>query len=240
MKIILFCILFLSFPLIHNYSSETDTGEIIQQFGEKIKSIRDYQCRMYEWSINGRKEEIRYINFYFHSPRLIRMDIIKGNKDSDAGSIGVLSDDGQVKGRRGGFLSGIAITVAKHSRLATTVRGVTFDESDAIAAYIRLIFLKDNSTINLEESPEGWLLDCTLYTPDNGITREEIYISRNNLMPAYAMSYENENLVQHVEWSSYIINSGLPVDFFDVWYDAENLNQLNISNNLNLPLDIKK
>ena len=240
MKIILFCILFMTIPLIKNHSLETDPGEIIKYLGEKLTSIRDYQCRMYEWSIKGRKEEIRYINFYFRSPRLIRMDIIKGNRGGDTGSIGVLTEDGKVKGRKGGILSGIAISVQKQSSLATTVRGVTFDESDAIAAYERLIFLKANSTIILKESSEGWLLDCTLYTPDDEITREVIFISRDNFMPIYTMSYEKEKLVQHVKWSSYIINGGLPVELFDVWYKAENLNQLNISNNLNLPLDLKE
>ncbi len=122
---------------------------------------------MYEWSINGRKIEIRYINFYFKKTRLIRMDIIQGNRGGDTGSIGILLDNGKVKGRKGGFLTGIAVTVNKNSRLATTIRRVTFDKSDAIAAHDRL-------------------------------------------------------------------------EFFDVWYEAENLNLLNIPNNINLPLEIKK
>lgn len=232
-------IIFLFLSLSLAASEELAAIEVILLFGENLERLSDYQCRMYEWSVKGKKEEIRYINFYYRAPRLIRMDIIKGNRSGDTGSIGVLREDGKVRGRKGGILSPFAVTVDKNSALATTIRGVTFDESDALAAYSRLLFLIDNSAMALMEDERGWLFDCRLFEEDEGITREVLFIGKDDFMPLYTKSYENENLVQFVEWSSYIINKGLPVELFNVRYKAEKLNDLNIDNNIGLDLDLK-
>ena len=222
------------------WGEESSVSEILTIFENSLNNITDYQCRMYEWSIKGKKEEIRYINFYFRSPRLIRMDIIKGNRGGDTGSIGVFLNDGKVHGRKGGILSPIAIKVNKNSPLATTIRGVTFDESDALAALLRLQYLTENSAIALYGDSLGWLFECTLYEEENGITKEVLYISKKNFMPVFTKSYEDETMVQFVRWSSYIINARLPVELFDVWYKTETLDILGIPNNINLPLDLKE
>lgn len=215
-------------------------GDVVKQFGRFLETVTDYQCRMYEWSIKGRKKEIRYINFYFRKPRLIRMDIIDGNRNGDPGSIAVLLPDGRVRGRKGGILSPFAITVDKDSAPATTIRGVTFDESDALAALDRLHFLLDHSTVRFSTDPGGWLFDCLLDKPEQEITREILYLSSTTMMPVYTKSMEGDKLVQHVEWSSYIINGGLPEEFFNVRYEAEGLKELQIPNNLDLPLEKKE
>lgn len=236
----LVCILLISqVPLLLG-AQNSSAAEVIRLFGENLSTVTDYQCRMYEWSKKGRKEEIRYINFYFHAPRIIRMDIVKGNRSGDTGSIGVLQSDGRVRGRKGGILSPIVLNVNKNSRLATTIRGVTFDGSDAIAAWTRLNYLLENSTIELREDPEGWLFECTLFTPENNITKEILYLSAADMMPLYTESYEEDNLVQYVKWRSYIINSGIPIEFFDVYTKAETLNDLKIPNNLALPLELEE
>ncbi|MBB6479700.1 LolA family protein [Spirochaeta isovalerica] len=217
-----------------------DPWRIVGRMEKMLSEIEDYQCRMYEWSVKGRKEEIRYINFYFKKPRLIRMDIIRGNRNGDDGSIAVLEEDGKVTGRKGGILSPFAVKVEKDSPLATTIRGVAFDQSDAIAAWERLVGLKDSSRLIFTVEAEGWLFDFSLNEPENGITREVLFISKNNLMPLYTKSFEGRNLVQHVVWRSYLINTGLPRELFHVRYEAENLKTLGIRNNIDLPLELKE
>jgi hypothetical protein len=168
------------------------------------------------------------------------MDIIKGNKIGDAGSIGVLDASGNVKGRRGGLFSPLIMTVKKNNPLATTIRGVPFDGGDAIAAYNRLIYLSEKYDIKMTEDSRGWLFESTSLKEVDGITREIMYLAKDNLMPVYTKSYEKEKLVQFVEWSSYIINARLPLDLFDVSFRAEKLNDLSIPNNTNLPLLLKE
>ncbi|MBI9098461.1 MAG: hypothetical protein JEY91_08275 [Spirochaetaceae bacterium] len=237
-KLISFIFIFIISTMIH--SQGYSPSEVVHLFGEHLNTIKDYQCRMYEWSIKGKKEEIRYINFYFLSPRLIRMDILKGNRAGDTGSIGVLREDGRVRGRKGGILSAIAVTVDREHGLATTIRGVTFDESDAIAAHERLLFLLDNSQIDLFEDPSGWLFECYLFEEDEGVTREVLFLDRLTMMPLFTKSYEKNKLVQFVQWDSYIINAGLPEELFHVRYKADKLNDLQITNNTNLPLDLRE
>lgn len=230
--------LILSAPL---YSQIAMTPrEVIDLFEERLAAIADYQCRMYEWSAKGRREEIRYINFYFKQPRLIRMDIIKGNRSGDTGSIGVLRSNGKVQGRKGGLLSPFVISVDKESALATTIRGVTFDQSDAKAALERLRFLMERSRLRFSGKEEGWLFDFHLVEPEEGITRETLFLSSENIMPLYTESFEGDELVQTVQWRSYIINAGLPDEFFDVRYESEKLRDLRLNHNLDLPLELKK
>ncbi len=170
------------------------------------------------------------MNFYFKRPRLIRMDILKGNRFADTGSVGVYRNDGKVSGRKGGLLSFLAVTVDKHDPQATTIRGVALDQSDLQATLERMQLHLAESVCTLS-APAGvyeMVFEPRDPSRNAGVTREVIRLDAATLLPVSADSFEGERLVQHAEWSSYIIDAGLPDRLFDSFWDPAQLEGLGI------------
>ncbi len=202
---------------------------VVDAFETMYASITDYQCRMWEYCYQGSRYEERNIDFYFKRPRLIRMDILKGNRTGDGGSVGVYKND-RVTGRKGGILGIIAITVNKHDSQATTIRGVTFDQSDMQATLEKMRFHLARSACTLTVSEDVYVLVFEPYDPaaSGGVTRDVIRLDVKTLLPVSSDSFEGTKKVQHAGWAHYILNAGLPDELFDVHWDAGRLSKMGI------------
>ena len=223
------CVVLIGLAVGVAFSGDCRAGErvdeVIASMQEAYGSINDYQCRFEELSLFRNRREERVINFYFKKPNLIRMDILTGNRPFDDGSVGVYTGDGKVTGRRGGVLSGIVLKVPKDSPLATTIRGVRFDESDIETVLNRLDFYRTRGRIELRETDGSFIFACAPSDPfgNEGISKDIVWIDRGTLLITRNERYEGETLVQAASWKEYIINAGLPVELFDVRFDVEEL-----------------
>ncbi len=219
--------------------AETPTPQsVVEAFQAMYESVSDYQCRMDENCRQGSSYEERTINFYFKRPRFIRMDILKGNRFGDTGSIGVYRNQGKVTGRKGGLLSFLAITVGKQDPQATTIRGLAFDQSDLQATLEKMRFHLSESACALIEEAGIYEL---LFEPrdpsrNGGVTKDIVRLDAVTLLPVSADSFEGGTLVQHAQWSSYILNAGLPDQLFDVFWDPRQLAGMGIESVHALPL----
>jgi outer membrane lipoprotein-sorting protein len=210
----------------------------VEAFQAMYESISDYQCRMYEHCRQGNRTEERTMNIYFKRPRFIRMDILEGNRFGDTGSVGVYRNDGKVRGRKGGLLSFIAITVNKNDPQATTIRGLTFDQSDLQATLGKMQFHLAESACTLV-AVDG--ISELVFEPrdpsrNGGVTKDIIRLDAVTLLPVSSDSFEGDRLVQHAEWSSYILNAGLPDQLFDVFWDPGRLEGMGIRSVHALPV----
>ena len=202
-------------------------------------SVSDYQCRMYENCRQRSSYEERTMNIYFKRPRSIRMDILKGNRFADTGSIGVYKNDGRVTGRKGGLLSFIAINVDKHDPQATTIRGLAFDQSDLQATLEKMQFHLAESACALAVGAGIYELVFEPRDPsrNGGVTKDIVRLDAATLLPASSDSFEGSQLVQHAQWSSYILNAGLPDQLFDVFWDPRQLAGMGIQSVHALPVE---
>jgi hypothetical protein len=225
-------------PPLSSAADPPTPRSVVEAFAAMYASLSDYQCRMDEQCWQGRRFEERTINFYFKKPRLIRMDILRGNRFGDTGSVGVYRGDGRVRGRKGGLLGFLAITVDKHDPQATTVRGLAFDESALQATLEKLRFHLAQSACALSVVGGRYELVFEPRDPsvNRGVTRDVIRLDAATLLPASSDSWEGERLVQHAQWSSYIIDAGLPDQLFDVFWDPGQLERMGIRSIHALPL----
>mgnify|MGYP001163299303 CR=1 FL=1 len=213
-------------------------ASVVESLRALYDALSDYQCRMYEHcSQDGRYEE-RTIDFYFKKPRLIRMNVLKGNRFGDNGAVGVYRNDGKVTGRKGGLLSFLTIVVDKHDAQATTVRGLTFDQSDLQATLEKMELHLSVSRCSIVDGAGFYELEFEPRDPSRlgGLTREIIRLDESSLLPISSDSFEGETLVQHAVWSSYILDAGLPDELFDVRWDPGRLAVLGIRSVHEVPL----
>jgi hypothetical protein len=225
-------------PLPSSAADLSTPRSVVEAFAAMYASLSDYQCRMQEECRQGSRHEERTIDFYFKKPRFIRMDILKGSRFGDNGAVGVLRGDGRVRGRKGGLLGILAITVDKHDPQATTVRGLAFDESDLQATLEKMRFHLAESACTLSVSGAMYELVFEPRDPsrNGGVTKDVIRLDAVTLLPASSDSWEGERLVQHAEWSTYIIDAGLPDQLFDVFWDPAQLERMGIRSIHALPL----
>lgn len=196
--------------------------EAVDRFAEVCGTIRDYQVRLYEWCRSGSRYERRIIDFYFKRPRMIRMDIITGNRPLDAGSVGVYTGGDRVDGRKGGILSAIVLSVNKHDGLATTIRGVTFDQSDLEGILERLQNGFTIGAVTLEHR-DGWHWVHILPRDPagyGGVSRETVAFDPATFLPVYSESFMGAVQVEYARWTGYIINAGLPDALFQIRTDS--------------------
>ena len=173
-------------PLPLSRADPPTPQSLVAAFQAMYESLSDYQCRMHEECRQGSRREERTINFYFKKPRFIRMDILEGNRFGDTGSVGVYRNDGKVRGRKGGVLSFIAITVDKRDPQATTIRGLAFDESDLQATLEKMRFHLAESACTL--SMDGGMYELAFEPRDpslnGGVTKDVIRLDAVTLTVA--------------------------------------------------------
>jgi len=127
-------------------------------------------------------------------------------------------------------LSPVGLTLSKHNPLATTIRGVAFDESDIETILEKIPFYIEKGTVTLNVSGKVLELVCkTGYPSENkGISKDIIRIERDSWLPIESERYEEDRLVQKATWKDYIINAGLPDEFFHIRYDPLKLKEMGI------------
>lgn len=221
---IFMALLYLLSPLTAFAESLTPQS-IVEAFQAMYVSIADYQCRMHENCRQGNSYEERTMDIYFKKPRFVRMDIRKGNRFMDAGTVGIYKNDGKVTGRKGGWLSFLVLTLDKHDPSVTSVRGLALDQIDMQAILEKMQFHLAESTTTLTVSGATYELSFEPRNPSltRGVTKEIVRLDASSLLPLSADSFEGKQLVQHAVWSSFILNAGLPDQLFDVFWDPAQL-----------------
>lgn len=211
--------------LVKAQAEGNDAQWIFEKIHKRYETIRDYQCRIDTFCTDGRNIEHRILNFYFKRPRLIRVDLLWGNKPFDNGSVGVLLDGETVTGHRGGILSLFIMSVPKKSPLATTLRGEAFDEIDMEAVLSRLLFYIGNGRVSIRQDGDSFWITCVPYdvNANGGISMDIARFDKNTLSITKFQRYEGTTLVQEAVWTDYIINAGLPDRLFDPEFDPREL-----------------
>jgi outer membrane lipoprotein-sorting protein len=236
----LICISALAIPLAveAEIKPPVNVNEVIERFQGVVSGVTDYQVRLYEWCKSGYNYERRIIDFYFMRPKLIRMDILRGNKPFDDGSVGVFRGGDSVDGRKGGILSGFVVTVSKSDEMATTARGVQFDQSDLMAILGRLKASVPVNQMKLEyRAPWYWLEIKAGFDNPKSENREIIAFDQVSLLPVYNELYIGGELVQYARWTDYILNAGLTDDIFKVKTDTTILHNRGTKTINGLPID---
>ncbi|UCB47402.1 MAG: hypothetical protein JSV25_08360 [Spirochaetota bacterium] len=223
--------IFLFFLVVaETLANQESTGLLFEKIKKNYETIVDYQCRIDTFCTDGKRIEKRLLNFYFKKPRMIRIDLLKGNQLFDAGSVGVFQGGDTITGHKGGMLSSILMTVHKKSPFATTLRGEAFDEIDmeAVLSYL-LDYLKNGACLLMEEET-SYIVSCVPNDEkqNNGISKDIAWFDKDTLIITRFQRYEGTTLVQEAKWRDYIINAGIPDKLFDPLFDPEQLQKDNI------------
>ncbi|MBN2651207.1 MAG: hypothetical protein JXR63_02405 [Spirochaetales bacterium] len=208
------------------YENEDKIDQLKKNITTHINEIKDTQFTIDIWATAGGKEDRRFIYYYFKHPSRIRMEIIDCDKKSDIGSVVVTTENGKVRGRRGGFLKYITITFDRFNKMVTSIRGMPIDLTNPYALLESFMFYEVTGSVEYGENHDYYIQKMTTTLPEeNFFCDYEIYlIDKKTFMPVYAESYYKGSLVQIVHFENYKTNTNIPDRIFDdMHYGTEEL-----------------
>lgn len=184
--------------------------------GAEFAKIDDYSTTIVVHETNGKNVEDRTYRVMYKKPSMERVDVIAG--PGRGGGIVWLGGE-QVKGHKGGFLSGMHMTLDLHNSQVTTLRGDTVDSS-TIPSMLN-DFTRIKGIVSEAEGPSidgaetvAVTLDVADAAAYNGVSREVLYISSVRHLPVRRERFDGATIVKSEHVMEMKTNVGLtPSDF---------------------------
>ncbi len=226
MKKILFFkfFIFLIFLFIINnslFSSEYIFKDILSKLKERFEELFNYQCTFESFTAKNKKSMLNVFNYYYSKPKLIRMEIIKGEKEGTV--LLYNSKDDKIRLRLNkGLFSSFIFTFDPSSKLISDLRGLNISHSDwgwFIDRHLENIDKFNINFIKEENINEKELLFLELISKDpkktENIVKENIWIDKNeNVIVKYQVYDITGELVQASSFSNIILNPDIDKKLF--------------------------
>lgn len=191
--------------------------DVLDKVREKWNSVEDYHVKMRSRNRLGEQQDEKKYDFYYKKPHLVRMEVIEGDKK---GSVLVLQSDKTIRGKTGGVLGFVSVTLAPDDERIKNLRGREFYKADwgtVIKEYIAgykagytMQLLKDEVFNNVD----CWVLEANWKEAGNPITTDRIYVDKESHLVLCRKQSEGATLVNEVVWWDVQINPGLAADLF--------------------------
>jgi outer membrane lipoprotein-sorting protein len=108
--------------------SGKDGSTLVKSMVAKTKQMKAYSFNSTLTTYRDGKEIVETGKLYFKKPNLLRFEVLKAGKRS--GSVVVRQPDGKVRGKMGGALSGVKVTLSPDSKMLKTANDFSILESD--------------------------------------------------------------------------------------------------------------
>ena len=178
--------------------------------------IEDYRSTIVVHETNGKNVEDRTYDVMFKKPSMERVDVVAG--PGRGGGIVWLGGD-KVKGHKGGFLSGIHLTLDLRNSQVTTLRGDSVDTATIPAMLADFSKVKGDVSEAAGPAIDGAesvavTLDVADPASYNGVSREVLYLSTETHLPLRRERFSGTTLVKSENVTSMKTNVGLTTNDF--------------------------
>ncbi|NIA22886.1 MAG: hypothetical protein GWP03_01775 [Proteobacteria bacterium] len=183
-------------------------NSVLNRFFGSVDSIKDYTVINDVKTYAGKKEQKRELKIYYKDKGHVRIDVISGDKRGGVAIYDPKTD--KVKGHRGGFLKNIKLTLNKHSKLATDIRGIATDQA-TFQFFKRQIEKLKSSPMVIDTLGEGKVSIRVALPESLSVGKADgwkLYLGINGL--PYRLEYfHGDSLVQESVFKNLKINTGL-------------------------------
>jgi outer membrane lipoprotein-sorting protein len=201
----------MSLLFTHGIVRAANTAPAIDAFNAAFAKVNDYTFKLHSHEVQGNDVQDRVYDYWFMKPHFAKTLIESG---PGRGSGGVWAGGDQVSGHRGGFLSGIHLTVSIHDHRATSLRGYTIPQGlpqMIVATYVNIGGTLTQSAGGAIGGVQTDLLDLKVADPstDEGITEQKLYLSQETHWPLRQILYQGNAVVLDQSFTDYKFNTGL-------------------------------
>ncbi|HHD82576.1 MAG TPA: hypothetical protein ENK92_00540 [Bacteroidetes bacterium] len=186
---------------------------VLSKFFSSVDSIRDYTVINDVKTYAGKKVQKRELKIFYKDKGHVRIDVISGDEKGGVAIYDPKTD--KVRGHRGGFLKGIKLTLNKHSKLATDIRGICTDQATFQFFKKQMEKLK-NSPMTIDTLGSGKVSIRVALPESLSVGKADgwkLYLGANGL--PYRLEYfHGDSLVQESVFKDLNINPGLDDSVF--------------------------
>jgi outer membrane lipoprotein-sorting protein len=173
------------------------------QLPAQSDKIISYACTMQSFNRLGAESSTKTVRFTWARGGRVRMEVVEG---PDKGSVLTRDGQGQLRGRKGGFLKMIAVTLKEDDRRVVNLRGRKFYEADW-GSVIQEIRAREQAGWAVQPLADDAVKGAAcrvveLVAPagSSGVTRDRVWISRDRDLILRRQQFEGETLVNDVTW----------------------------------------
>jgi outer membrane lipoprotein-sorting protein len=205
-----FVALFLAVP---GFSQDASPENLLNGLKDKWASIQDYHCKLRSRNRLGDQKDEKKMEFWFKQPQQIRTEILDGEKK---GSVLTRDADGKIKGKKGGVLGLVSVTLGEDDERIRNLRGRKFyyaDWGSVVKEYFAYHKEGCKFTVLPDEKFNGvpcHVLQADLTKPKERVTRDQIWVDAKNNLILCRKQFEGEVLVNEVAWWDIELNTGIP------------------------------
>lgn len=178
-------------------SAASDGKAFLKSVIAKVKSLDEYSFESVLTSYTKRKPIVEKGKLYFKSPNLVRFEVIEAG--SKSGSIVVREVDGRIRGKAGGFLSGIVVNLSPQSKILKAANGYNILKSDLLTLLEDTLnklgnqhkCLAASAPIPYPGRDNSYIIEILA---DNGLVEQRIILDKAEKLPVEWCLFEDDKL----------------------------------------------
>lgn len=191
-----------------------DGTALVKAMLARSKQMKAYSFNSVLYTYKDGKEIVETGKLYFKKPNLLRFEVLKAGKRS--GSVVVRQPDGKVRGKMGGALSGIKVSLSPDSKMLKSANNYSILESDLGSLLADAAEqLGPNKTCLVGRVPGVSSQIIEIVGSDGSVTARISVDSTHNL-PDEWLIYKGNSLFSKVQFANLKELASLPDELFSL------------------------
>jgi outer membrane lipoprotein-sorting protein len=193
--------------------------EIVGDVQAKWQTIRDYHCKMQSNNKLGQEKDLKQIEFWFKRNQQVRTEVLDGDKK---GSTLTRNDAGRIRGRKGGLLKVVAVTLDENDERIYNLRRRKFYHADwgtvigEVVSRIKNGWQVERMADETFNNAPCFVVALTGRDRDSRVTKDMLWIEQSSHLILRRKQYEGTDIVNEVLWWEIQLNQDLSDDLFDL------------------------
>jgi len=197
----------------------SSANDIIERMKAASGSLSAYQ---FEFEIKVKKPgvDLEQGRFYYKKPNLMRVEETGPFK---RGSVAVLGEDGKVRGRQGGLLSKIVLTLEPTSDMLLSSSGWPLVKSDFVSIVDSIDqHLKDGMNFEIGQQPvkpadhPQEIIQFEIFKPESKVPFKRVYLDPPTMLPAAIFDLVDGKVTVESRWKNVKVADSLDDKLFKV------------------------
>lgn len=186
----------------------SDGTGMINSMLEKTKQIKAYSLDTTLCTFKGNKQIIETGKLFFKNPDLVRFEVVSAGKRS--GAVVVRQSDGKIRGKMGGALSGIKITLSPDSKLLKCANDFSVLESDFASLLAMTLGKLDSKSLCLAGTVPGIQSQIIELVDGNGVLVSRMTVDSKNKLPEDWSIFQDNKMFSNAKFANLKILADLP------------------------------
>ena len=158
--------------------------------------------------------------FYYKDPNLIRFEVDEGGKNG--GSVVVRQSDGQIRGKSGGLLGKLVVSLSPNSKLLLSANGFNILKSDfetLISSTLKQLgagkkCLVSSKALSISGCGKSKVIEIVNADDESGSVEQRIIVDASTKLPRRWLLFRDSKLLSITSFNSIQLNAAIPADMF--------------------------